>query len=245
MPTHRSTPGCSTATRAAELRARPAAQDLRARRARRVDVNGQPLGAGDAVGLDARAERLADRRRRDAEVLVFDLALNCFSTSSTTKGYNHVASLCRTTLALVGRILLALIFIMSGFEQDRRLRRHRRLHRARRDCRWRHVLAVLTIAASSSAAGLALLAGFLTRWSAPRWRRSRCLPRHLPRFLGRASRAGHDAGHQFMKNLAVAGGMLALAAFGAGAGASRERGLRQRWCACSSPPAANGAARSR
>ncbi len=77
-----------------------------------VDVNGAPLDAGDAVALDGR-EPAGDRQRRAGRGSRLrprlTARLHLSLTTSTT-----MTSLQSTTV-LVGRILLGLIFVLSGF----------------------------------------------------------------------------------------------------------------------------------
>ena len=119
-------------------------------------------------------------------------------------------------LALVGRILLALMFVLAGFSKiagfDGTVG-----YIASKGLPAASLLAVLTIIAEVGG-GLAIVFGYYTRWAALA----------LAGFTLLASFIFHafwslPADQQmvqqllFMKNISVAGGMLVLAAFGAGA----------------------------
>ena len=119
-------------------------------------------------------------------------------------------------LALVGRILLALMFVLAGFSKiggfDGTVG-----YIASKGLPAASLLAVLTIVAEVGG-GLAIVFGFYTRWAALA----------LAGFTLLASFIFHTfwsvpAEQQmvqqllFMKNISVAGGLLVLAAFGAGA----------------------------
>ena len=119
-------------------------------------------------------------------------------------------------LALVGRILLALMFVLAGFSKiggfDGTVG-----YIASKGLPAPALLAALTIVLEVGG-GLAIMFGYFTRWSALA----------LAGFTLLASVIFHafwslPADQQmmqqllFMKNISVAGGMLVLAAFGAGA----------------------------
>lgn len=119
-------------------------------------------------------------------------------------------------LALVGRILLALMFVMAGFSKIAGFAGTVG-YIASKGLPAPSLLAALTIVAEVGG-GLAIVFGFCTRWAALA----------LAGFTLLASFIFHNfwtlpADQQmmqqllFMKNISVAGGMLVLAAFGAGA----------------------------
>jgi putative oxidoreductase len=122
----------------------------------------------------------------------------------------------QSTLALVARILLAFIFIKSGWGKiggfDGTVG-----YIASKGLPLPQLVAVLTIVVELGA-GLLLLAGWLTRWSAV----ALALFTLLAAFIFHAywavpAEQAMMQNIQFMKNLAIAGGMLALVAFGGGA----------------------------
>lgn len=122
----------------------------------------------------------------------------------------------QNTLALVARILLALIFITSGWGKiggfDGAVG-----YIASKGLPMPQVLAVLTIVVELGA-GLALLVGFLTRWSAAALAVFTLLAAVIfHAFWAVPAEQVMMQNMQFMKNLAIAGGMLALVAFGGGA----------------------------
>lgn len=122
----------------------------------------------------------------------------------------------KNPLALVGRILLALMFVLAGYSKitgfDGTVG-----YIASKGLPAPSLLAVLTLIVEISA-GLAIVVGFGTRWAAL----------ILAGFTLLASLIFHNfwavpAAQQmvqqllFMKNMSVIGGLLVLAAFGAGA----------------------------
>lgn len=122
----------------------------------------------------------------------------------------------QTPLALVGRILLALMFVLAGFSKISGFEGTAG-YIASKGLPAAPLLAALTIALEVGG-GLAIMVGLFTRWSALA----------LAGFTLLASFIFHaywslPADQQmvqqllFMKNISVAGGLLALAAFGAGA----------------------------
>ena len=120
------------------------------------------------------------------------------------------------TLALLARILLAYIFIRSGFGKiggfDGTVG-----YIASKGLPLPALLAALTVVVELGA-GLALLVGLFTRWSAA----ALAVFTLLAGFIFHAYWAVPAEqvmmqSIQFMKNLAIAGGMLALVAYGAGA----------------------------
>jgi putative oxidoreductase len=122
----------------------------------------------------------------------------------------------RDPLALIARVLLALMFILAGFGKIGGFSGTAG-YIASKGLPLPQLVAVLTIAVELGG-GLAVLAGLYTRWAALA----------LALFTLAASVLFHNwwafpAEQQmvqnlmFMKNVAVAGGMLALVAFGAGA----------------------------
>jgi len=128
----------------------------------------------------------------------------------------------QNTLILAGRILLALIFIFAGFDKM--------VHyagtagyMASAGMPWINLLLPLAILAELGG-GLAIAVGWKTRWAAA----ALCLfiiPATLVFHAFWASPAAEAQMQMihFMKNLAIMGGMLVLAAFGPGAWAL-ERG---------------------
>jgi putative oxidoreductase len=119
-------------------------------------------------------------------------------------------------LALVGRILLALMFVLAGFSKIGGFAGTVG-YIASKGLPAASLLAALTIVLEVGG-GLAIMFGFFTRWSALA----------LAGFTLLASLIFHafwslPADQQmmqqllFMKNISVAGGLLVLAAFGAGA----------------------------
>jgi putative oxidoreductase len=122
----------------------------------------------------------------------------------------------QNVLSLVARVLLAYIFIVSGWGKiggfDGTVG-----YIASKGLPMPQVVAALTVLVEVGA-GLALLVGLFTRWSAA----ALAVFTLLAAFIFHAYWAVPPEqtmmqSIQFMKNLAIAGGMLALVAFGAGA----------------------------
>jgi len=121
----------------------------------------------------------------------------------------------RNPVALVARILLALMFVLAGFSKIGGFAGTAG-YIASKGIPMAQLIAVVTIAVEIGG-GLAVIAGLYTRWAALA----------LALFTLAASALFHNwwafpADQQmvqnlmFMKNVGVAGGMLALVAFGAG-----------------------------
>jgi len=132
----------------------------------------------------------------------------------------------QSTLALVGRILLALMFVLagfskiSGFEGTVGYMQSQGVTAA-------PVLAVLTIVLEV-AGGLALMVGFYTRWVALTIAAFTLLATLIfHNFWAAAEAQRMVQSLLFMKNLSVIGGMLVLAAFGPGAWSLDARRLRR------------------
>ena len=119
-------------------------------------------------------------------------------------------------LALIGRILLALMFVLAGFSKIGGFAGTVGYMQAK-GIPAASVLAVLTIVLELGG-GLALVFGFYTRWAAL----ALGLFTLLVTFIFHNFWAQPEAQQMmqqllFMKNISVAGGMFVLAAFGAGA----------------------------
>ena len=119
-------------------------------------------------------------------------------------------------LALIGRLLLALMFVLAGFSKIGGFAGTVGYMQAK-GIPAASVLAVLTIILELGG-GLALVFGFYTRWAAL----ALGLFTLLVSFIFHNFWAMPEAQQMmqqllFMKNLSVAGGMFVLAAFGAGA----------------------------
>lgn len=122
----------------------------------------------------------------------------------------------RNPLALIGRILLALMFVLAGFTKIGGFAGTVGYMQAK-GVPAASVLAVLTIVLELGG-GLALVFGFYTRWAAL----ALGLFTVLVTFIFHNFWAQPEAQQMtqqllFMKNISVAGGMFVLAAFGAGA----------------------------
>ena len=122
----------------------------------------------------------------------------------------------RNPLALIGRILLALMFVLAGFSKIGGFAGTVGYMQAK-GIPAASVLAVLTIILELGG-GLALVFGFYTRWAAL----ALGLFTVLVTFIFHNFWAQPEAQQMmqqllFMKNISVAGGMFVLAAFGAGA----------------------------
>ena len=122
----------------------------------------------------------------------------------------------RNPLALIGRILLALMFVLAGFSKIGGFAGTVGYMQAK-GIPAASVLAVLTIILELGG-GLALVFGFYTRWAAL----ALGLFTLLVTFIFHNFWAQPEAQQMmqqllFMKNISVAGGMFVLAAFGAGA----------------------------
>ncbi len=119
-------------------------------------------------------------------------------------------------LAMIGRLLLALMFVLAGFSKIGGFAGTVGYMQAK-GIPAASVLAVLTIILELGG-GLALVFGFYTRWAAL----ALGLFTLLVSFIFHNFWAMPEAQQMmqqllFMKNLSVAGGMFVLAAFGAGA----------------------------
>ena len=119
-------------------------------------------------------------------------------------------------LALIGRILLALMFVLAGFSKIGGFAGTVGYMQAK-GIPAASVLAVLTIVLELGG-GLALVFGFYTRWAAL----ALGLFTLLVTFIFHNFWAQPEAQQMiqqlmFMKNISVVGGMFVLAAFGAGA----------------------------
>ncbi len=121
----------------------------------------------------------------------------------------------QSTTVLVGRILLGLIFVLSGFAKlsgfDGTVG-----YIASKGLPMPQLLAALTIVVELGG-GLALMAGFFTRQAVVALAGFSLLTAIVFHNFWAAPQA-EQMGQQinFMKNLAIAGGMLVLAAFGPG-----------------------------
>jgi putative oxidoreductase len=128
----------------------------------------------------------------------------------------------RNTLALIGRTLLALMFVIAGYTKIGGFAGVVG-YVASKGLPLPHVVALLTIALELGA-GLALIVGFYARWAALA----------LALFTLSASVLFHNFWAvppeqymtqylMFMKNIAISGGLLAITAFGPGAWSWDER----------------------
>ena len=119
-------------------------------------------------------------------------------------------------LALVGRILLALMFVLGGFSKIGGFAGTVGYMQAK-GIPAASLLAVLTILLELGG-GLALVAGLYTRWVALALGLFTLLVSFIFHNFWAMSAADQMANQlYFMKNMGVAGGMFMLAAFGAGA----------------------------
>ena len=119
-------------------------------------------------------------------------------------------------LALVGRILLALMFVLAGFSKiggfDGTVG-----YIASKGLPAPALLAVLTIVAEVGG-GLAIVFGFYARWAALALAGFTLLASFIfHAFWSMPAEQQMMQQLMFMKNISVAGGLLVLAAFGAGA----------------------------
>ena len=121
----------------------------------------------------------------------------------------------QSTTVLVGRILLGLIFVLSGFAKISGFDGTAG-YIASKGLPLPQVLAALTIVVELGG-GLALMAGFYTRQAVVALAGFSLLTAVVFHNFWAAPQA-EQMGQQinFMKNLAIAGGMLVLAAFGPG-----------------------------
>ena len=121
----------------------------------------------------------------------------------------------QSTTALVGRILLGLIFVLSGFAKISGFDGTAG-YIASKGLPLPQLLAALTIVVELGG-GLALMAGFYTRQAVVALAGFSLLTAVVFHNFWAAPQAD-QMGQQinFMKNLAIAGGMLVLAAFGPG-----------------------------
>lgn len=122
----------------------------------------------------------------------------------------------QSPFALVARILLAVLFISSGWGKiggfDNTVG-----YIASKGLPMPQVMAILTIAVELGA-GLALLFGFMTRWAALGLAVFTLLAGFLfHNFWAVPPEQAMMQQIQFMKNLAITGGLFAIVAFGAGA----------------------------
>ena len=119
-------------------------------------------------------------------------------------------------LALIGRILLALMFVLAGFSKIGGFAGTVGYMQAK-GIPAASVLAVLTILLELGG-GLALVFGFYTRWAALALGLFTLLVTFIfHNFWAQPEAQQMTQQLMFMKNLSVAGGMFVLAAFGAGA----------------------------
>ena len=119
-------------------------------------------------------------------------------------------------LALIGRILLALMFVLAGFSKIGGFAGTVGYMQAK-GIPAASVLAVLTIVLELGG-GLALVFGFYTRWAALALGLFTLLVTFIfPNFWAQPEAQQMMQQLLFMKNISVAGGMFVLAAFGAGA----------------------------
>ena len=122
----------------------------------------------------------------------------------------------QTPLALVGRILLALMFVLGGFSKIGGFAGTVGYMESK-GVPAASVLAVLTIILELGG-GLALVAGLYTRWVALALGLFTILVSFIFHNFWALPAADQMANQLFfMKNMGVAGGMFMLAAFGAGA----------------------------
>ncbi len=122
----------------------------------------------------------------------------------------------QTPLALIGRILLALMFVLAGFSKIAGFE-GTVAYISSKGLPAPTLLAVLTIA-TEVGGGLAIVFGFYARWAALALAGFTLLASFLFHAFWSVP-AGQQMVQQlmFMKNISVVGGMLVLAAFGAGA----------------------------
>ncbi len=119
-------------------------------------------------------------------------------------------------LALIGRILLALMFVLAGFSKIGGFAGTVGYMQAK-GIPAASVLAVLTIILELGG-GLALVFGFYTRWAALALGLFTLLVTFIfHNFWAQPEAQQMTQQLMFMKNISVAGGMFVLAAFGAGA----------------------------
>ena len=119
-------------------------------------------------------------------------------------------------LALIGRSLLALMFVLAGFSKIGGFAGTVGYMQAK-GIPAASVLAVLTIILELGG-GLALVFGFYTRWAALALGLFTLLVTFIfHNFWAQPEAQQMTQQLMFMKNLSVAGGMFVLAAFGAGA----------------------------
>ena len=122
----------------------------------------------------------------------------------------------RNPLALIGRILLALMFVLAGFTKIGGFAGTVGYMQAK-GIPAASVLAVLTIVLEL-VGGLALVFGFYTRWAALALGLFTLLVTFIfHNFWAQPEAQQMTQQLMFMKNISVAGGMFVLAAFGAGA----------------------------
>ena len=122
----------------------------------------------------------------------------------------------QNTLALIGRSLLALMFVLAGFSKIGGFAGTVGYMQAK-GIPAASVLAVLTIILELGG-GLALVFGFYTRWAALALGLFTLLVTFIfHNFWAQPEAQQMTQQLMFMKNLSVAGGMFVLAAFGAGA----------------------------
>ncbi|HEX3098833.1 MAG TPA: DoxX family protein [Usitatibacter sp.] len=120
------------------------------------------------------------------------------------------------TAALVGRILLALIFVVSGFGKIGGFEGVAG-YIGSKGLPMPEVLAALTVALELGG-GILLIAGYKTRWVAVLfflWLIPTTLIFH--KFWGLDPKTAQQMQIHFLKNVSIMGGMLLLAAFGPGA----------------------------
>ena len=119
-------------------------------------------------------------------------------------------------LALVGRILLALIFITSGFSKISGFEGTAG-YIASKGLPMASIVAVLTILVELGG-GLAVAVGFMTRWAALALAVFSVLAAVIfHNYWGAPADAVMMQQINFWKNISIAGGFLVLAAFGPGA----------------------------
>lgn len=121
----------------------------------------------------------------------------------------------QNTLSLAARVLLAVIFIKAGFGKIGGFEGTVG-YIGSKGLPMPQVVAVLTILVELGA-GLALLFGFLSRWSALALAAFTLLAAFIfHAFWAVPPEQASMQNIHFMKNLAIAGGLLAIAAYGAG-----------------------------
>jgi len=122
----------------------------------------------------------------------------------------------RDVAALVGRILLALMFVLAGFSKIGGFEGTAG-YIASKGLPAASLLAALTIVLEVGG-GLAIMLGFFTRWSALALAGFTLLASFIfHAFWSMPAEQQMMQQLMFMKNISVAGGLLVLAAFGAGA----------------------------